>query len=44
MGEVSGAIYPNGARFTKSLPMIPGDPDAHFSYLGFDSQNWRRNY
>ncbi len=38
MGEVSGAIYPNGARFTKSLPMIPGDPGAHFSYLGFDSQ------
>jgi hypothetical protein len=38
MGEVLRAIYPNGARFTKSLPMIPGDPGVQFSYLGFDLQ------
>ena len=38
MGEVSKAIYPNGARFTKTLPVISENPGAHLSYLGFDAQ------
>ncbi len=37
-GEVSKAIYPNGARFTKSLPVISKNPGAHLSYLAFDAQ------
>lgn len=37
IGEVDRAIYPNGARFTKSLPVIAEHPGAHLSYLGFDS-------
>ena len=37
MGEVKSAIYENGARFIKHLPLIDGTPGAHFSYLNFDA-------
>lgn len=41
-GEVAKAVYPNGARFTKSIPVISDNPGAHFSYLGFDAVKLQR--
>lgn len=43
MGLVSENREPNAGRFTK-FPLIPGDPGAHFSYLGSGSKEISEKY
>lgn len=38
-GDTSANAFPNGGRFTKSIPVISQYPGGHFSWLGIDQNS-----